>query len=115
MEYKKKIDEREFLYDRWHLFEQAYCLRSPAHEAEFVFDNRSALGLYDCVIPQLKEHRKLEVTQDLIAKNRLVDDLKMKKEVYALEKERDEKKLVESEAKNLRLTKVNKQLKVENS
>ena len=56
------INEREFLYDRWLLFEQAYCLRSPAHEAEFVFDNRSALGLYDCVIPQLKEHRKLEVT-----------------------------------------------------
>ena len=54
-------------------------MRSPALEAEFVFDNRSALGLYDCVVPQLKEHRKLEVTQDLIAKTDIVDDLKMKK------------------------------------
>ena len=103
-ESQKKIDERDFLYDRWHLFEQAYCLRSPALEAEFVFDNRSALGLYDCVVPQLKEHRKLEVTQDLIAKSSLVDDLKMKKEVYALEKESDEKKLIRSEAKNRQLT-----------
>ena len=51
----------------------------------------------------------------MIAKNCLVDDLKMKKEVYALEKESDEKKLIRSEAKNRHLTKVNQQLEEDSS
>ena len=64
---EKKIDERDLLLQRWRLFEEAYCLRSPALEAEFVFDRRSAIGMYDCVIPQLKEYRKLEVTPELLS------------------------------------------------
>ena len=67
LESQKKIDERDFLHDQWRLFEKAYCLRSPALEAEFVFDRRSALGMYDCVIPQLKEYRKLVVTPELLS------------------------------------------------
>ena len=36
--------------------------KMPAMEAEFAHDERSALSLYDSLVPRLREHRKLEVS-----------------------------------------------------
>ena len=38
---------------------------SPAVEAEFAHDERSPLCLYDCVIPRLREHRRLQIRPEL--------------------------------------------------
>lgn len=58
-EAEKLISERSMIYDNWLMFERAHMLRSPTFEVEYAHDERSPLGLYDCLIPKLREHRKL--------------------------------------------------------
>ena len=36
-------------------------MKSPALEAEYAHDDRTSLGLYDCLVPRLREHRKLKI------------------------------------------------------
>ena len=57
------------------MFEHAYAMTTPALEAEFAHDDRSALSLYDCLIPRLREYRMLKVRPEFHAQN-LVQDLR---------------------------------------
>ena len=57
--------EREKLLSNWLIFERAYALKTPVMEAEFAHDERSALSLYDCLIPRIREHRRLKIQPDL--------------------------------------------------
>ena len=41
--------------------ERCFALKTPVMEAEFALDERSALSLYDCLIPTLKEHRRFKI------------------------------------------------------
>lgn len=41
-------------------------------EAEFAHDERSALSLYDSLIPKLREHRKLETSIELALSKKLM-------------------------------------------
>ena len=47
-----------------HLLEGILALKTPVLEAENAIDDRSPLGLYDCLIPKLKEHRRFKLTKD---------------------------------------------------
>ena len=33
-------------------------------EAEYAIDDRTALQLYDCLIPKIKEHRRFKINRD---------------------------------------------------
>ena len=44
--------------------EQALSLRTPVMEAEHALDDRTAIDLYNCLIPKLKEHRKFRFNKD---------------------------------------------------
>ena len=57
------------------MFEHAFSLTSPVLEAEYAHDERSPLNLYDCLIPRLREHRRLRI-QPEFQKAELVRDLK---------------------------------------
>ena len=41
--------------------EQHLALKTPVMEAELAFDESSALSLYDCLIPKIKEHRMFHI------------------------------------------------------
>ena len=58
---ERLIAERNFLHGQWQLFERNLALKSPVMEAEYAMDDRTALSLYDCLIPKLREHRKLKI------------------------------------------------------
>lgn len=46
---------------------EQYCaLKSPMMEAELALDDKSALSLYDCLIPKIKEHRRFAITKDAV-------------------------------------------------
>ncbi len=40
------------------------ALKSPVMEAEHAIDEQSALSLYDCLIPRIKEHRRFKLFRD---------------------------------------------------
>ena len=84
MEYRshtdKIIEERNIVYANWRAFEQAYALMSPALEAEFAHDERSPLCLYDCIIPRLREHRRLKIRPEFVRDN-IVEDLKTQERI----------------------------------
>ena len=42
--------------------EQCLAQKTPVMEAEFALDERSALSLYDCLVPTLKEHRRFKIS-----------------------------------------------------
>ena len=54
--------------DRMHKYvaklEERLAMRSPTLEAEHAIDDRTALTLYDCLMPQLREHRKFRIAKD---------------------------------------------------
>lgn len=60
----KLIRERETMYACWLYSERALALKTPVREAEFALDDQSALRMYDCLLPLLKEHRRLRVVPD---------------------------------------------------
>ena len=74
------IKERNYLYDKWRMFEHAYCITTPALEAEYAHDPRTALSLYDCLIPRLREHRMLEVQAPKTTKE-LIEDVKTRERI----------------------------------
>jgi len=51
---EKHMEEREYFLTNWKLTELALAQKSPALEAEFALDERTPLGLYDCLVPALK-------------------------------------------------------------
>ena len=63
LEYRKfaetMIEERKFLHSQWQLYEKALALKTPVMEAEYAIENRTSLSLYDCLIPAIREHRRL--------------------------------------------------------
>ena len=44
----------------------ALALKTPVNEAEYAIDDRTALSLYDCLIPKIKEHIKFKVRPEII-------------------------------------------------
>lgn len=49
------------LYRKWLSCEQALAMKAPVREAEFALDDASALSLYDCLTPLIKEHRRFKL------------------------------------------------------
>ena len=72
--------ERNKLQKLWRMFEQAYATTTPALEAEYAHDERTALTLYDSLIPRLREYRRLKL-QPEIHKKDLVQDLKTQERI----------------------------------
>ena len=60
----KLIEEREILHQNWIECERALALKTPVREAEFALDDSSALELYDCLLPLIKEHRRFEIPRN---------------------------------------------------
>ena len=50
--------------NKWKTAEQLSSVKTPVMEAEFAIDERSALSLYDCMVPRLKEHRRIAYKKD---------------------------------------------------
>ena len=44
--------------------ELAVAQKSPVMEAEHAIDDRTALSLYDCLVPKIKEHRRFRILKD---------------------------------------------------
>ena len=40
------------------------ALKTPCMQAEHAIDDGSALSLYDCLIPKIREHRRFKVFKD---------------------------------------------------
>ena len=66
-------------------------MRSPTFEAEFAHDSRSPLTLYDCLIPKLREHRKLELCQEMFTNSTLLSDIKAQRNAIQLQKDLEKK------------------------
>ena len=83
MQYKERNDElikeRNLIHNKWLFCERALALKTPVREAEYAIDDRTALSLYDCLVPMLKEHRKLSVTKNTKFS---VADFEAQKKVY---------------------------------
>ena len=56
--------ERDILLENWRTTEAALCMKSPVCEVEFAHDDRTALSLYDCLVPKLREQRRLNLGKD---------------------------------------------------
>ena len=56
------------------LFEVFIAMKMPALEAEFAHDEKSPLSLYDCLVPHLREHRKLIIWPEISSSKSLFDD-----------------------------------------
>ena len=41
--------------------EVALAQKTPVMEAEYAMDDRTALSLYDCLVPKLREHRRFRI------------------------------------------------------
>ena len=44
--------------------EQLLAMKGPVMEAEYAIDERTALELYDCLRPRIKEHRRFKIQRD---------------------------------------------------
>lgn len=44
------------MHDLWRHSEQAAIQKSHVNEAEYAIDDRTALSLFDCIVPRLREH-----------------------------------------------------------
>ena len=51
--------------NKWKIAEQLYSIKTPVMEAEFAVDETTALSLYDCLVPRLKEHRRLAYDKNI--------------------------------------------------
>ena len=62
--------------------EKMIALKMPVLEAEHAIDERTALSLYDCLVPKIKEHRRFHIRlEDKFS----IDDFKSKLTVHRLE------------------------------
>lgn len=68
--------------------------KTPVNEAEFAFDDRTPLSLYDCALPKLKQHRKRKFDPRKFLMYAL-DDNEAKARVVAIERETQQFKLHE--------------------
>ena len=67
------------------LTEIALANKSPVNEAEYAFDGRTPLQLYDSVIPKLKEYQKYKVCEGTKHLTNLIDNYRYKKEALEAE------------------------------
>ena len=79
--------------------EQMVALKTPVSEAEHAIDERTALSLYDCLIPKLKEYRKFRIQVE--DKDKLkIDDFKAQLMVRHLDFEIVKRKMPELISEN---------------
>ena len=68
IEFKQRTDDQLAQKDglkQWIAYlEEVVALKTPVMEAEYALDERTTLSLYDCLIPQLKEHRRFKLISD---------------------------------------------------
>ena len=74
--------ERDILLENWRTTEAALCMKSPVCEVEFAHDDRTALSLYDCLVPKLREQRRLNLGKDY---QLTVSDIRVQQHVMQLE------------------------------
>lgn len=114
MDFKERNDEmikeREVIKQKWQYVERALALKSPVMEAEFAFDDCSALSLYDCLIPKIKAYRKLQIRPEIIVG---ADDFKAQSKVLQLEYELEQKRVPILTEENGRLKETVEQLRSE--
>ena len=58
---QKILTENNKLTKKIAFLELAYVEKTPVMEAEYALDERTALSLYDCLTPTLKEHRRFKI------------------------------------------------------
>ena len=80
---KKLIGTQKMMNDVAYL-EQMVALKTPCMQAEHVIGDASALSLYDCLVPKLREHRRFKVLKDQPFS---IDDFKAQLKVRQLEAE----------------------------
>ena len=61
---EEHIQEAEARIKLIEYLERGLALKSPVMEAEYAIDERTALSLYDCLVPRLKEHRRFRIDRD---------------------------------------------------
>ena len=70
MEFRRRnenlIEERQKVLDNWIFCEKALAHKSPTMEAEFALDETTPLSMYDCLVPLLKEQRRLKVMPESV-------------------------------------------------
>ena len=107
LEHKKRtetyMNQRDDILKRWQYSEEALALKSPVMEAEYAYDDKTTLSLYDCTVPKIKEHRRLILPQDyketILDYRAKTDSIRIeqdlffkKKRQWELENERDQLK-----------------------
>ena len=72
------MKQRDIIMQYWMMTETALAQKSPVMEAEYAYDERTALSLYDCLIPKLKENVRLirpkyytETVEDYVSKSKI--------------------------------------------
>ena len=85
--------------------ELALANKSPVNEAEYAFDGRTPLQLYDCLIPKLKEYQKYRVCEGTKHLSFLIDNFRYKKEALDAEVKLNEfnSKINQLECENAKL------------
>ena len=101
------LREREKLLQNWIFCEEALAHRSPTFEAEFALDEKTALSMYDCLVPVLREHRRFKIMPDT---SMTVEDFKSQLKVIQLRREEDSERVPRLIEENANLTAQNKQL-----
>lgn len=56
-------NERDQLLENWKITEILLAQKTPVFEAEYALDERTPLSLYDCLVPKLKQQRRLVVQE----------------------------------------------------
>ena len=77
-------------------------------------DHRSALSLYDCLVPRLRENRKLKIPERCYTDKNLADDIQAKHQIFKLEHYREQKRLPKLTKDNRQLSERADQLEREN-
>ena len=101
------------LRNRWMTYEHACAIKSPVMEAEYAHDDTTALSMYDCLIPKLREWRKFRIRPEIKYKEMLVQDMKAHQRVLELEFKLQEKLLPGLQAENKELKEKVKELEHE--
>lgn len=79
-----KLKKADKLISHLGYLEQCFALKTPVMEAEYALDERTSLGLYDCLVPMLKEHRRFKINFE---EKFSVNDFKTQQRVKELEYE----------------------------
>lgn len=70
IKYKERSDRQLKISDKLNShvasLEQRLAIKSPILEAEYAIDDATALSLYDCLVPKIKEHRRFRINRDSI-------------------------------------------------